>query len=716
MGQLKVPDAPREYATHYRQLLGVDYQSDQTEISPRRSPEMINMISDLGGNPVKRPGYRVVGDAYAGFASVSGDPWSVRKFGVGLRAYKLTINADGSVIEETHRIENSANCGAVKHVFGAGGILYILCEHAWYALNTYDDSLSYIGISEGTMYTLEDESDPKMELQIPEEKFIPIVMTMYKPNGESMVTLPEGTDITGTTEGVNILTPFRRIEYCVQTDTADETVFKIPNVKNMSNAIKVEVLDSSTYNWKTLTKGTDYTIDADYFQTVKPDDPTSIVKSKLSTAKITFVDSKRPYIKVTENDEPHLRFRNAQTVDVPAGVPNVRITYAPWDSTAITVDGTTVDMGFYRKNRLPIYASETTEWFDARLFVAHNNNAYYSRANFPFKIDDNFYFSVDDDIVRLAKTSSSLAVIGEDTGNNTIYLAKGEYDSTLAMPVYSVKTSNAGIGAIAPKVRGVLNDEPLILARSGIYGLSTNYLSEKYTISRSGKINRKLCREANLENAVGIVFNNYFYLAVNGRMYILDGRHRDTSKYGDSSYECYFFNNMPDIKDMYVLNNRMYFVDEYYLYTWNDDLAEHVKYYDKLVIDDEGNPSGVPVKARWASLFDDDGAPQRMKTLMKKGTMALLIPYYHTGCQIYLVKDGDVWTDLGRFDSTITTFEYIDFIEIDFSSNVVSADIFTKKKVKKYKRLQIILDNNEPEPFGLVGVTKTYTFGNYAKR
>ena len=331
-------------------------------------------------------------------------------------------------------------------------------------------------------------------------------------------------------------------------------------------------------------------------------------------------------------------------------------------------------------------------------------------------MDDNFYFSVDDDIVRLAKTSSSLAVIGEDTGNNTIYLAKGEYDSTLAMPVYSVKTSNAGIGAIAPKVRGVLNDEPLILARSGVYGLSTNYLSEKYTINRSGKMNRKLCREDNLENAVGIVFNNYFYLAVNGRMYVMDGRHRDTSKYGDSSYECYFFNNMPDIKDMYVMNNKMYFIDDYYLYTWNDDLAEHVRYYDKLVIDEEGNPSGVPVKARWASLFDDDGAPQRMKTLMKKGTMALLIPYYHTGCQIYLVKDGDVWTDLGRFDSSITTFEYFDFIEVDFSSNVVSADVFTKKKIKKYKRLQIILDNNEPEPFGLVGFTKTYTFGNYAKR
>lgn len=716
MGQLKVPDAPREYATHYRQLLGVDYQSDQTEISPRRSPEMVNMISDLGGNPVKRPGYRVVGDAYAGFASVSGDPWSVRKFGVGLRAYKLTINADGSVIEETHRIENSAKCGAVKHVFGAGGTLYILCEKAWYAYDIINDKQSCIGVAEDLLYTVINDTDNTIKLIMPEKKLIPTVMTMYQPNGNSMVALPEGTDITGTTMGVNLLTPFRAVEYCVQTDTADDTAFVIPNVKYIADTIKVEILDSNTYEWKTITEGftvTAYSGDAD---TVLPDDAGTKAKGQLIEAKITFADDSRPYIKVVENDEPHLRFRNAQTVNVPAGVPNVRITYAPWNSEELTVGEDTVARGFYRENRNAIYAATTTEWFDARLFTAYRNQTYYSRANQPFVMDDNFYFSVDDDVVRLAKTSSSLAVIGEDTGNNTIYLAKGEYDSTLAMPVYSVKTSNAGIGAIAPKVRGVLNDEPLILARSGIYGLSTNYLSEKYTISRSGKINRKLCREANLENAVGIVFNNYFYLAVNGRMYILDGRHRDTSKYGDSSYECYFFNNMPDIKDMYVLNNRMYFVDEYYLYTWNDDLAEHVKYYDKLVIDEEGNPSGVPVKARWASLFDDDGAPQRMKTLMKKGTMALLIPYYHTGCQIYLVKDGDIWTDLGRFDSTITTFEYIDFIEIDFSSNVVSADIFTKKKVKKYKRLQIILDNNEPEPFGLVGVTKTYTFGNYAKR
>ena len=35
MAQLTVPEAPREYATHYHELLGVDYQADQTEVDRR---------------------------------------------------------------------------------------------------------------------------------------------------------------------------------------------------------------------------------------------------------------------------------------------------------------------------------------------------------------------------------------------------------------------------------------------------------------------------------------------------------------------------------------------------------------------------------------------------------------------------------------------------------------------------------------------------------
>lgn len=59
MAQMKMPSEPKMYATQYRTLLGVDFQKDVTDVDKNHSPNMVNMISDLGGNPIKRPGYRV---------------------------------------------------------------------------------------------------------------------------------------------------------------------------------------------------------------------------------------------------------------------------------------------------------------------------------------------------------------------------------------------------------------------------------------------------------------------------------------------------------------------------------------------------------------------------------------------------------------------------------------------------------------------------------
>ena len=102
--------------------------------------------------------------------------------------------------------------------------------------------------------------------------------------------------------------------------------------------------------------------------------------------------------------------------------------------------------------------------------------------------------------------------------------------------------------------------------------------------------------------------------------------------------------------------------------------------------------------------------------MVKKGSMVTIVPHYRSGCEITLVKDGDVFEYLGSFDSDLQTFEYIDFSRFSFNANAVAFDEFTKKKIKKYKRLQIQIENNKAEPFGLTQITKTYIMGNYAKR
>ena len=73
-------------------------QSDPTEISRRHSPDMVNMISDYGGNPVKRFGYRNVGNAYLGFASLGGSSWSVKKIEEKLYLFPITISPTGEII------------------------------------------------------------------------------------------------------------------------------------------------------------------------------------------------------------------------------------------------------------------------------------------------------------------------------------------------------------------------------------------------------------------------------------------------------------------------------------------------------------------------------------------------------------------------------------------------------------------------------------------
>ena len=60
---MNVPDSPKKYTMAYENLKGVDLSKDQTEVDRYHSPDMLNMISDEGGNPVKRIGWRSIIDS-----------------------------------------------------------------------------------------------------------------------------------------------------------------------------------------------------------------------------------------------------------------------------------------------------------------------------------------------------------------------------------------------------------------------------------------------------------------------------------------------------------------------------------------------------------------------------------------------------------------------------------------------------------------------------
>lgn len=739
MAQIQVPDSPREYVTHYEMLLGVDFQADQTQVDRKRSPDMVNMISDFGGNPVKRDGYRKVGDNYSSLISVKDRMYGLYATSTAFSVTELEL--DGYEFSEVGAPipPYVGNVGDIKATFTYQNKIYAIATKAFICFDTEKRTISLVGIganmmSEGAVGA----SAPVYEDNIPD--------TVFALN-------PDGTGGT-TLDDKNIFSIYQRFSY----KGNGTSTYKIPHYTKMGNWVKVEVKDNNG-NWGTLTSGvslgTVSTVTGRTLDGTGWDDNQTIVDT---TVTITPAPTAPP-----NNDQAD----------------NVRITFAPYSMEEVE---TGKYKGYYNEAFVNLLSSSAATFQSARMFVSDKYKVYYSDVSDPFTISDLAWFPVDSEIIGFTRSNSYLAILTKDTGKSTIYLASEEtrvIDSEAGTKetYFTVKESNSGIGAIAPKCISTLSDEPMFLSKTGIFGILTNWTSEKYAVNRSSRINRKLCKEPNLETAVGIAYNDYFYLAINGRMYVLDGRHKESDRAGNKPFEAYYFEGLPAIENMYVIDDRMYFSDATKTYTWNDDLADLERYYDNaylkeattvqyqigLIYDEETGeyyeePTGewldvepVPdtnevvwykatyddgseeisidsvevgdktltgdsVRAKWCSTFDDDGAPQRLKTLMKKGSMVTLVPHFKSGCEITLVKDGDVFEYLGSFDSSLNTFENIDFRSFTFNANEVAFDNFTKKKVKKYKRLQIQVENNNAEPFGLTQITKTYIIGNYAKR
>lgn len=713
MAQQKLPDIPSPRTTIYSNLLGVDFRSDQTEVERRRSPNMVNMISDLGGNPIKRDGYRKVADAYAGLVTAQSKPYGIRKETAGVVIVPISIGSGQSVIVEdvakAVKVPSSIAFGDIKAVFGYQQYVFIMFDNGAVKVDTtkYNkgaDAYEVTGLDAGMMSTGALGSTPPVC-----DEIIPLSIIGLNPKAEGTA----GTVLYGK----NLMSIYQQYSYA---GDGEATEFKIPLYSKMGAWAKVEQMDSNG-NWNTLAQGTDYTLGT-------PSDQQGVNLDGETVGTFSVVDST-----VTFTTAPP---KPSSTL---AGEDNVRITVAPFNmADKIDINGTEVERGYYNENFKKLFDSNAHFFYEARLFLAVIEKTYYSEVNNPFLIPDNYWFDVDNEVIAYQRMSSNLVVITKDTGKNTIFLASTISDTaTLGenMTVsFSVKPTNAGVGAITGNVGGVLNDEPMFLSSTGLYGMLTNWSSEKYAVNRSGRVNRRMCKEPNLENAVGCAFNGYYYLAVNSHIYILDGRHKDSTRSGETSYECYYFENVPSIREMFVVDNRMFFTDDTNTYTWNSDLPEKLRYYDNLVLNGDGEYiSGNPVSAWWASVFDDDNSPQILKTLKKKGSMAVMTPYSHTGAYVTLIKNGDEYQELGYQNTSIFSFEDVDFgygheddpeytpealaeARFIFSSNSVAYDRFTKKKIKKYKRLQIIVGNDRAEPFALTKVVKTYDMGNYAKR
>lgn len=320
-------------------------------------------------------------------------------------------------------------------------------------------------------------------------------------------------------------------------------------------------------------------------------------------------------------------------------------------------------------------------------------------------------------ILGYCRLGKSLGIVKEDNGqDSTIYLRTAELqDSEIAQPQ---QQAVAGVGSIAPGSFASLLDDPLFLSRNGVMAVATNsYTSEKITQGRSFYVNNRLNDEPEREKAEAVIWNGMYMLALpNGHVYALDGRQNKTYRsaaLGDYVYEGYYFENIPAAC---WLNRRAGAEESLYFGTADGRIC-------KLNTDIEGmsrySDDGAAISAVWATKYDDDGTPAVLKTLLKRGCCVTIKPYARSSAEVYIRADrtGGHEKKVAGKPMDILDFSDIDFERITFNTDESPQEIFLNRKVKNYKRLQIIVRNREPnEGFGIFQITKHYVTGNYAKR
>lgn len=478
---------------------------------------------------------------------------------------------------------------------------------------------------------------------------------------------PDGTGGTKRHD-INVLTKKRMYSYLVSEEATKEFHLTADDsTKLTSDAVTARVLGDDG-KWSDKKETTDFTVD---------------------------------------RDKGIITFKTAIPVTPSTGVDNVEITFS--------VDSDDYNPDLINKCSIAIqygYNGATD-----RVFVSGNPDAvnfhYWSDINDPcfFPALNYAYLGQDSSaIMGYSIIGDALAVHKEDNEQDqTIFLVRGSYDEVNGYQ-FAISGSVAGVGAISRYCFKQLGTEPMFLSRQGVYSVTTQYLTaEKYAQSRSYYVNPKLTKETDLSEAVAIEYNSYYYLAVNGHVYVADSRQKTYEKNAPQSefqYEWYYFTNI-DARVWWKNDGKLYFGDsDGNVKQFKTSLeSEHVGY---LYTDDE-----EPIHAVWYTPFFTLDTISRYKTL--KGFWVMQSPYNRSSIKVYYKLKGDLRL-VKEANMDIFDFNDIDFTRFTFNTDDSPMVVATNAKAKKFMLIQFVFENNVAgEGFGFYEAEAAYTIGGKYK-
>ncbi|MEG2770317.1 MAG: hypothetical protein RR902_05815, partial [Oscillospiraceae bacterium] len=331
----------------------------------------------------------------------------------------------------------------------------------------------------------------------------------------------------------------------------------------------------------------------------------------------------------------------------------------------------------------------------------HGNYVYYSQLKDPLYFGDSWYITLGGEgaeITGFSLLENKLIVhkAFEEYNQNAFVVASGtDADGDARFPIENVLQGDGAIGGFAS-----LGTEPLFLTNRGVFALAqSDATSKNYTQNRSYFINGELTKRQTLNSATAVVFKNFYCLAVDSVLYLLDGEQKIYEKgepYSSHQMECYKLTNIP-ARVLWVSDDTLHFGDE---------MGNLCSFKKGNLSSDFTDGNNKAVNGFWTSPLMSLDSFSNYKTV--NGVWAVCQPYARSGAKVFYLSDKEEEMLADSFNIDILNWEDIDFNRFTFNTLNRPCIEYCKKKAKKVKLFAVKVQNDRSEPFGIAALQIEY--------
>lgn len=636
----KIPSSPAKQVYTIENFLGADFTSEASTVDDTKSPNVENMIRSVPGKIRKRMGYKLFADygetIYGVHHLSTTDIWLIH---AGNKLYNLKAPKGSYWVDHVpnYIVDHDEN----NLLFNTNDVNITLVYTGMARHKSVSFQLNQkLIILDGTKLRIYDGTSVDL---VENNAYIPTLTISKSPSGG-------GTDY----EPLNLLQPGFIEQFYVQSDQASTKTFQLTFGDLDDTTVKAWLLNSNG-EWVEKTEGNHFSVTR-------------------TTGKVTFT--------------------TAPGASPISGADNVKI--QAYRTVAGYAD---------RINHCTIGAMFGVNGAGDRLFVSGNPDQGVDGSGNLYTYINCDWFSQQYDPTYFADTwysklgADTSAIMGYSIINNYLAAHKDYNELTQSIliregdlvddePVFKLINTLQGAGAVSKYCFSYLATEPVFLTRLGVYAVTAQDITgEKYAQDRSYYLEGKLLKEEGLENAIAYTWKDYYILAINNHLYILDGLqpiHSDRSRpYATRQYVGFYFTNVP-ASCLFEIDGELYFgTNDGKVYKWCTDEKARESYSD----------DGETITAIWETADISEKLFYKEKTYRYVALRCM--PEIDSSVEIWAQKEGQ-WTLIKHDAKTLKYFSYQNLVysKMTYSCNKTQRVTASKVRLKKLDHVRFRFVND----------------------